>query len=168
MGLSSQDKPNCPLFLIQQSQLLWLLIFHNVMVIILKNITETTKHQDIASFIEPEVKGGIFAPKGRIISVSILTYKDIKKNGNLYHGLIEITPDPVAERVITKLNEKILNGKQTEITRYHFRNSNDRRRNDSLRASRRDFSINDRRNPFLVKVKADFLVSSGVTLTYKF
>ena len=101
-----------------------------LMVIILKNLTANTKKQDIKNFIIPHVKGGMLSKSGNIKDISILKHKDVRLNMIVYHALVDISPDSVAERVIKKLHRKSIGGKYIAINRYFVRNSrNDPRRN---------------------------------------
>ena len=97
------------------------------MMLILKNIPAKTKKQDIKDFIEPAVKGGWLNKTGLIKSISILPLKNSRTRIIHYHGLIEILPDMVAERVIRKLNRKVMAGKFVSVSEYKKRSL----RNDS-------------------------------------
>ncbi|MGZ8153377.1 MAG: hypothetical protein ACXW0Q_12200 [Methylovulum sp.] len=118
------------------------------MVIILKNILGTTRKQDIENFIAPVLKGGFLRRSGRLINVSIVAYRDIKLNVLIYHGLVDINPDSVAERVIKKLNRKAIKGKYIGINEYHIRNWRNDPRSHARKMSNplKDKRICDRRN----------------------
>jgi hypothetical protein len=118
------------------------------MIIILKNIPDTTRKQDIEGFIKPVVKGGLLRKSGTIEKISILALKDTRTNKIKYHGLVTLAPDSVAHRVIKKLNRKPINGKRIAICEYHIRRwQNDPRINnkDQIRVIN-DKRLHDRRH----------------------
>ncbi|WP_051906626.1 RNA recognition motif domain-containing protein [Methylomarinum vadi] len=94
-------------------------------------IPAQTKRHNIREFIEPSVKGGLFKKKGHIKRIEILVFKDVVLNKLEYHGLVNIEPDEVAERVIKKLNCKKFMGKHIAVREYRQRDwHNDRRLNN--------------------------------------
>jgi predicted lipoprotein len=102
------------------------------MLIILKNIPTKTRKQDIANFIMPVVKGGWLRKGGQIKNISILAQKNMRTRIIQYHGLVDILPDEVAEKVIKKLHRKALIGKHIAVCEYRIRNvRNDRRFNQA-------------------------------------
>ena len=122
------------------------------MIIILKNISANTRKQDVKNFIAPAVKGGWFEKKGKILSISILSQRNLRTRMISYHGLVNIEPSHVAERVIKKLNKKLLGGKYIVVAEYKKRDpKNDPRlRNPNVDAVIRDRRICDRRDEYEV------------------
>lgn len=106
------------------------------MIIILLYIPANTRNQDIAGFIEPAIKGGLLRKSGEMEKISILALKNIITDKMEYHGLVTITPDAVANRVIKKLTKKHLNGRRVVLREFHIRNWH----NDP-RISRRDLTL---------------------------
>ncbi len=131
------------------------------MIIILKNIPAKIKKQDIKNFITPAVKGGWFSKRGQIQSIVILSQKNIRTHDMQYHSLIEIFPDSVAERVIKKLNRKIIVGKCVAVCEYMVRDwHNDQRLNREAHKRLHDKRIADRRERYEEIVSEDFAVTS--------
>ncbi|MDD2760254.1 MAG: hypothetical protein PHH11_08155 [Methylomonas sp.] len=98
------------------------------MILILKKISEKTRVPDIENFIAPVLKGGFLKKTGRIESLRIQTIRQAGDSHVEYQAIVDVTPDPVAKRIIKLLNRKCLNGKHINIAEYHFRHfSNDRR-----------------------------------------
>jgi hypothetical protein len=91
------------------------------MIIILLNISASTENQDIEDFIRPAIKGGLLRKSGHIEKISILALKDTRTYRIDYHGLITITPDPVAIRAIKKLNKKLINGRRVLVREFRIR-----------------------------------------------
>lgn len=75
--------------------------------IILKNIPAHMSTEDIRKFIKPALKGGLLSKSGNIESISIQKKKDINSNVIRHHGLIRITPDIAANRVIKIITRKL-------------------------------------------------------------
>jgi hypothetical protein len=90
--------------------------------IILVRIPAETTPRDIAHFLEPVLKGGLFVRKGIIEKIEIQILHDDRINATEYHGLVKIEPDAAAQRVIKKLNRKAINGKHIAVREYHIRN----------------------------------------------
>ena len=110
--------------------------------IILVRIPEHTTLSDIAAFLEPVLKKGLFVRKGMIETIDIQIIYDGKTSVTEYHGLVRIDPDAAARRAIAKLNRKIINGKHIAVREYVLRNwHNDRR----LRVKRVSPKFPDRR-----------------------
>lgn len=103
------------------------------MIVILRNISASTREQDIEDFIEPAIKGGLIRKSGHIEKISILVLKDTRTEKMEFHGLVTIVPDSAANRAIKKLNKKQLNGRRVLVREYQIR----RWQNDS-RVNRRD------------------------------
>jgi hypothetical protein len=117
------------------------------MIIILKNISTTTREQDIEGFMKPAIKGGLLRKSGYIEKISILALKDTRTDKIKYHGLVTVTPDSVADRVIKKLNKKPLNGKRITVCEHKVRRwQNDPRINNKNQIQAfRDKRVGDRR-----------------------
>jgi hypothetical protein len=111
------------------------------MIVILKNIPENTTIQVIKDFLMPVIKGHWLRKAGQIENVSILSQKNIKTHLLHYHGLVEIQPDIVANRVIKQLNGKIILGKHIYISQYYLRDwHNDRRfKNKNIDENKRGY-----------------------------
>ena len=92
------------------------------MIVFLRRIPANIKKYEIAAFLEPALKGGLFAKNGYIEEIKILTHRDKQKNTLEYHGLVRIEPEAAAERVIKKLNGKPINGKHIVVREYFSRN----------------------------------------------
>ena len=120
------------------------------MIVILKNISANTRKQDIKNFITPVVKGGWFEKKGKILGISILSQRNLRTRMISQHGLVNIEPNDVAERVIKKLNKKLLVGKYIAVAEYKKRDpKNDPRlRNPNVDARIRDRRVCDRRDQY--------------------
>ncbi|CAG1021647.1 hypothetical protein DOJK_01137 [Patescibacteria group bacterium] len=127
------------------------------MIVIFKNIPTRTKKLDIKNFITPVVNGGWFDKKGTVINISILVQRNLRTREIVYHGLVEIEPDSVGIRLITKLNRKILLGKYIAVSEYHVRNF----RNDPRLRKRRpkpgvlERRICDRRDKYEILSEAE-------------
>ncbi len=90
------------------------------MVIIIPRITTATTRTDLRDFVEPVLETWFrlpFSARARIVSYRILSVTDL--SGVIErHGLVNITPDDAASRVIGKLNGAPLNGKRVGVKRY--------------------------------------------------
>ncbi len=91
------------------------------MVIILKHIHAKTTRQNIKDFLASELKGGFLRRSGQIQSIYLLSQRNIRTREVQYHGLVEILPDSVAERVVRKLNAKMIINKRVAINEYKIR-----------------------------------------------
>lgn len=124
------------------------------MIVFLRRIPGKTKTSDIIAFIEPALKRGWFAKKGVIDKVKVLQLKDTGTKISEYHGLVTITPDAVAERVIKRLNRKLFLGKRIAVREFQRRDwHNDPRMNQEYmplsNTNRRD---GDRRRSYMEAV----------------
>jgi hypothetical protein len=119
------------------------------MKVILKYIPSKTTPQDIRDFIKPVVKGNLFFKAGHIKSVHILSQQNIKTQLIQHHGLVDITPDSVAKRVITKLNRKAIIGKYILVSEYHTRDwHNDKRFNKAHSEAFKNRRLGERRGKY--------------------
>lgn len=91
------------------------------MIIILKNIPANTEDEQIEDFIQPALNGGFLSKNGYIEDILILALNDRKTHRVEYYGLVRITPDSVAKRVIKKLNRKKISGKHINVSDYRIR-----------------------------------------------
>jgi hypothetical protein len=120
------------------------------MILILKNIAAKINKKQIKEFLEPTVKGSLFHKTGQIQSIRVLLLKNVKTHITHSHGLVEIIPDTVAERVIKKLNRKIMQGKLVRIAEYRTRSPrNDLRyRKNSIDNTPKDRRTIERRDEY--------------------
>lgn len=90
------------------------------MVIIIPRITSATRRVDLRDFVETVLEKWFrlpFSAHPRIISYRILSVTD--HNGvTERHGLVSITPEDAALRVIRKLNGTPLKGKRVGVKHY--------------------------------------------------
>jgi hypothetical protein len=91
------------------------------MLIILKRISEDTTLRMIEDFVESANKASFFRKGGKIEDISIIALQDCQTDEIEYHGLVSLTPDSVAERVIKELNGKSINDKNILVSEYHYR-----------------------------------------------
>ena len=98
------------------------------MIIILGQIPEKTKKNDIINFFSPVLKRSIFQKPGEIKQIKLPVLKDAKTNSSSFYGLVSIEPKETAIRAIKKLNRKFFNGKYVAVREYMQRSDlNDRR-----------------------------------------
>ncbi len=112
--------------------------------IILKYIPQNTTRKQILQFIKPILKGGLFGKSGTIERISVLVQKNRLSDTMMFHAILYIQPDPVAKRIINKLNKKPLNDHQVAVTEYTERCIHNNITKDKYPESR---NINERRNP---------------------
>ncbi len=90
------------------------------MKLIISRITDSTKRVDLKNFINSVLDKWFrlpFSTQPRIIGCSILSTSS--SMGVIQrHGLINVTPDDAALRIIRKLNGKQLNGKRVGVKQY--------------------------------------------------
>ncbi len=98
--------------------------------IILEQIPEETKKNDIRNFFATALKRGLFQKPGKIHKIQLSVQKDERTKLLTHYGLVEIKSEEVAERVIKKCNRKNFNGKYIAVRKFVERSaSNDRRTN---------------------------------------
>jgi hypothetical protein len=136
----------------------------NRMKIIIKNIPRKTKRKDIKEFLKSAVNGSWLSKTGKIQSISILPLKNIRTRIVHYHALVEILPDIVAERVIKKLNKKIMLGKCVVISEYKTRAlRNDlRNKNNNIHDDLKNRRICDRRDEYEHEHEDIYITASRV------
>jgi hypothetical protein len=88
--------------------------------VLIKRITNSTKRKDLKEFANRVLEKVFrlpFSAQPRIVSCRILSLAD---SGGVAqrHGVIEVTPDDAALRVIRKLNGAYLKEKRVGVTRY--------------------------------------------------
>lgn len=131
--------------------------------IILKKISVKTKTQDIKDFIAPAIKGSWLSRNGQIKTIVILTQRNIRTRVIHHHVLVEIIPNSVAERVIKKLNMKILVGKYIAVCEYKLRSwHNDPRMNHSYASTYKRLKnkrVADRRDQYEEVISEDISIS---------
>lgn len=98
------------------------------MILILKNIANTTRVIDVEDFLHPALMGGFLKKAGNLESISIKQFQTPGLRESQYHAIVEIKPDAVARRVIKTLNRKRCNGRPINIAEYiiRFRNNDSR------------------------------------------
>ena len=91
------------------------------MKLIISRITDSTKRVDLKNFVNIVLEKWFrlpFSTQPRIIRYSILSTSS--SMGVIQrHGLINVTPDDAALKIIRKLNGKQLNGKRVGVKQYH-------------------------------------------------
>ncbi|MDP3878325.1 MAG: RNA-binding protein [Methylobacter sp.] len=91
------------------------------MIIILKHIPANTLRKDIEDFVKPALNGGFLRKSGRIERISMLVQKAPGMSGFEHHALVDITPEPIARKAITKLNCTRLKNKNIGVNEYQTR-----------------------------------------------
>lgn len=98
------------------------------MILFIRKIPANTRLNELADFVQPALKGGLFKKPGRIVKIEILTLRDIHLHSFEYHGLVTVDSDETGHRVIKKLKGKLFKGKHTLVREYVQRRwQNDRR-----------------------------------------
>lgn len=91
------------------------------MQIILKHIPANTLRKDIEDFVKPALKGGLFRKSGHIERISMLVQKAPGMSGFEHHALVDITPESIARKAMTKLNCTRLKNKIISVNEYQTR-----------------------------------------------
>ena len=90
------------------------------MKLLIPRITQSTKRRDLKEFVNRVLENWFrlpFSAQPQILSCRILSITD--SMGVIQrHGLINVTPDDAARRIIQKLNGKYLDGKRVGIKKY--------------------------------------------------
>jgi hypothetical protein len=98
------------------------------MILILKNILDTTRIHHIEDFIAPALVGGFLKKSGQIESLTIKKIDFREQRIAEHNAIVDIKPDVVAKRVVKLLNRKRCHGKCINIAEYVIRyRHNDRR-----------------------------------------
>jgi len=99
-------------------------------IIIIQGLLETTREQDIHDFVSPILKGGFLQKSGEVSNITLVSLEDPETKVRQYHATLIVTPDPVADRVIKKLNSQKLKGNPVVVRQHHLRSvHNDVREN---------------------------------------
>ena len=124
------------------------------MLIFLARIPQNTNKSNIINFLNPAVKGGLFFKSGIIKSLKIMRYRDIDANLSPRHCLVRIEPDTVAQRVIGKLNRKIVNGKRINVREFKTRDwrRDPRNKNKAAAIHFQDRRVSERRQNELTEL----------------
>ena len=88
--------------------------------IIIPRITEKTNRKELRSFINRVLEKWFrlpFSAHPRIVRCRIISVDD-RMGVTQRHGIINVTPDDAALRIIRKLNGEHLNGKRVGVKRY--------------------------------------------------
>ena len=114
--------------------------------IFLRRIPANTQHDEIADFIRPVLKKGIFGKPGRIINIEILALRDLKQGSIEYHGLVTLESDWPDQKAINRLKNRRLNGRYIMVRPFYQRSWN----NDP-----REHGASQARNEFIEKRQGD-------------
>ena len=88
--------------------------------IIIPRITEKTDRKDLRSFVNRVLEKWFrlpFSAHPKIVRCRIISVDD-RTGVTQRHGIINVTPDDAALRIIRKLNGEHLNGKRVGVKRY--------------------------------------------------
>ena len=88
--------------------------------IIIPGITEKTNRKELTSFINRVLEKWFRLPfyaHPKIVRCRIISVDD-STGVTQHHGIINVTPDDAALRIIRKLNGKYLNGKRVGVKRH--------------------------------------------------
>ena len=91
--------------------------------IIIPRITDSTKRKDLRDFVNRVLEKIFrlpFSSKPEIVSCRILAISD-NRGIMQRHGLINVTPDDAAIRIIRKLNGAYLKEKRVAVKKYEAR-----------------------------------------------
>jgi hypothetical protein len=91
------------------------------MKLLIPRITDVTTHKDIMAFANRVLEKWFrlpFSSQPRIVSCKIMPVTN-SMGVVQRHGLINVTPDDAALRIIRKLNGEYLKGKRVGVKRYH-------------------------------------------------
>lgn len=132
------------------------------MIVIFRKIPPGTLYQDIIDFIEPSLKAKWFSKEGVIEEVKILIIKNNKDKKTEFHGLVRITPDSSAKKVIKLLNRKPILGTRIAVREYRYRSwHNDPRENLNKRLGK----ILHRRKGSRRRSNLESVIENAVTFT---
>ena len=88
--------------------------------VLIPRITDATTRKDLSSFANRVLDKWFrlpFSAQPRIVSCRILSITN-SMGVTQRHGLIDVTPDDAALKVIRKLNGQFLNGKRVGVKQY--------------------------------------------------
>ena len=92
-----------------------------IMQLIVPRITDATRQKDLKEFVNRVLEKWFrmpFSAPPRIVSCRIMSVSD-SMGVTERHGLVDITPDDAALRVVKKLNGAYLKTKRVGIKKYH-------------------------------------------------
>ena len=93
---------------------------------------------EIATFVQPVIKGGLLSARGNIKRIDIIALKDMKSKSVEFHALVTIEPEKSALKAIKILNGQPFKGQSVTVQKYCIRNrGNDTRspKNNSMEQS---------------------------------
>ena len=88
--------------------------------LIIRRISNSTSRKDLRDFVNKVLKNWFrlpFSAQPRIVSCRILSVNDFTV-GMQRHGVVDVTPDDAALKVIRKLNDGLLKGKRVAVKQY--------------------------------------------------
>lgn len=98
------------------------------MIVLIKNIPESSYHNNISDLLEPVVKGNLLTKKGEVSNIEIIALQEINRPDLEFQALATIQPDDVGQRVIKKLHGLYLQGRRVVVRQYFIRSwRNDKR-----------------------------------------
>jgi hypothetical protein len=104
------------------------------MILFFKNIPNNTQDNEIATFVQPVIKGGLLGARGRITRIDVIALKEMTSNLVEFHALVNVEPEKFALKVIKILNGQIFKGQPITVQKYYVRNrGNDKRSGTSHR-----------------------------------
>lgn len=89
--------------------------------LLIPRITDSTKRGDLRDFVNRVLEKWLrlpFSARPQIVSCRILSTTDTV-GVTERHGLISVTPDDAALKIIRKLNGEYLKGKRVGVKQYH-------------------------------------------------
>lgn len=88
------------------------------MILFLRRIPANTRLNEIADYLAPALKGGLFKRAGRIINIEILTLHDLKLKSYEYHGLVTVDSEVSGHRAIKYLKGRPFKGKHIQVREF--------------------------------------------------
>jgi len=88
--------------------------------LIIRTISKSTSRKDLKEFVNKVLKNWFrlpFSARPTIVSCGILSVNDFT-GGMHRHGVVDVTPDDAALKVIRKLNGELLKGKRVAVKQY--------------------------------------------------
>ena len=90
--------------------------------LVIPRITDSTRRNDLRDFVNTVLEKWFrlpFSAQPRIVSCRILSITD-RVGVTERHGLVNVTPDDAALRIIRKLNGAYLKGKRVGVKQYDW------------------------------------------------
>jgi hypothetical protein len=98
------------------------------MILFFKDIPNNTIDKEIATFVQPVIKGGLLGSRSKITRIDVIALKEMKSNLVEFHALVSIEPEKSALKVIKTLNGQPFKGQAITVRKYYIRNrGNDKR-----------------------------------------